>query len=545
MNRIALSLSVLALLCTLAGPLSAQEGTGDRELVVAYSPKQLVLDPHRIYTTMEAQLSTALYEGLLSYHPYTLQPIPGVAYDWEESQDKTVYRFFLRQDARFSNGDPVRAQDFRDSWLRALDPALGAEYSFLFDVIQGARDYRLGRSRSADSVGIRVISDKELEVRLEKPASHFLKLLCHMSFAPVHPSYLKRKDWDQASTIIGNGPFYLQNRTPGELRLRKNPYYWDARDVELDALRVRFMADAAAISRAFNEGQIQWADTWDTELLEEKDKIVVNPLFATSYFFFVCAQKPWKDERVRKGLSLLLPWEQIRSSELILPTSTLVPAITGYPEVKGIQAPDREAALALLAEAGYPQGRGLPPLTVKLPESSGDERVVQLMSDTWRKELGLQVKVLTFPYDRYLQEVRKADFALGTSTWIGDYADPLTFLQMWTTESNLNDAHFNDPEFDGLLDSCLGLEGEARYQGLAKSEELLLQKAVVLPISHTPAFNLIDLDRVEGWFPNVLDIHPFKYLRFKALRLPPGVARLPDGPGAPATPGRPGCASGT
>jgi len=136
------------------------------------------------------------------------------------------------------------------------------------------------------------------------------------------------------------------------------------------------------------------------------------------------------------------------------------------------------------------------------------------------------VEFLSFSFEVYLEEVKKPDFTVGSATWIGDYADPLTFLQMWTTDSNLNDARFSDDEFDSLIERSFVEGGRERYETLGESEGVLLQKAVVLPVSHTPAFNLIDLDRVEGWFPNVLNIHPLKYLRFRALRLPPGVVRL-------------------
>ncbi len=495
------------------------------EFVVVYSPKKLVLDPRHIYTTMESELSTAIYEGLLSYHPFSLEPIPAVASSWKMSPDRTLYTFTLREDAHFSNGDPVRAQDFRESWLRILDPEAGAEYSFLFDVIKGARDYRLGRD--GEELGIRVVSETKLEVELEKPASHFLKLLCHMTFAPVHSSYRDRDNWDQESNLIANGPFYLYDRSPDELVLKKNGLYWDSGRVELETLRVRFMDDPEAISQAFNNGEVHWANNWDTQLLLDRTKIVFNPLFATSYFFFVCQQEPWTDERVRRALALLVPWEQIRNEEQrLLPTSRLIPAIPGYPEVKGIEGPNREEALSLLAEAGYPNGIGLPALLFKLPGDSESERIAGIMAESWKEELNLQVGFSTFTFDVYLDEVKKSDFTIGSATWIGDYADPLTFLQMWTTDSNLNDARFTDKEFDELVEKSFSQEGKQRYERLGESEEVLLQKAVVLPISHTPAFNLIDLDRVEGWFPNILNIHPFKYLRFRALRVPPGVVRL-------------------
>jgi peptide/nickel transport system substrate-binding protein/oligopeptide transport system substrate-binding protein len=512
----------------LAAPalLPAQEAE-PRELVAVYAPKKLTLDPVHIYTTMEAELATALYEGLASYHPLTLQPVPAVAADWDVNRAKTVYRFRLREEALFSNGDPVRAQDFRDSWMRAIDPATKAEYSFLFDVIKGARAYRGGQK---GEVGIRAVSDKLLEVELEKPAGHFLKLLCHMAFAPVHPGYLGRGGWDAEPRLIGNGPFFIAERGEGGLLLRKNRLYWDARNVELDAVRIRFLGDPAEVSREFNAGRVHWATDWDTAALADRSKILFHPLFATNYFYFVCAEAPWSDARVRRALSLLLPWPEIRTEDTLFPTSRLIPAIPGYPELEGIGAADEAQALKLLAEAGHPGGAGLPSMSIKIPVGEESLRVAQLMAQTWGGKLGLKVTIDPFAYDDYLLEVKKKDYTLGTVTWIGDYPDPLTFLQMWVTGSNLNDARFVSPGFDELIDLSLGQEDQMRYQTLGKAEAMLLSEAVVLPISHAPAFALIDLERVEGWFPNVLNIHPFKYLRFRIARVPPGVALGLPGP---------------
>jgi oligopeptide transport system substrate-binding protein len=496
--------------------------TEPQVLTIAYSPKKLTLDPAHIYTTMESELAASLYEGLASYHPLTLQPVPGVAASWEVNRARTVYRFRLREEALYSNGDPVRAQDFRDSWMRVIDPATHAEYSFLFDVIKGARAYRNGQKVE---VGIRVVSDKLLEVELEKPAGHFLKLLCHMAFSPVHPSYLGKEGWDAEPRIIGNGPFFLAERSDQGLVLQKNRLYWDAKDVGLDAVHIKMTSDMAEVSREFNDGRIQWATDWDNEVLADRSKIVFHPLFATSYFYFQCSQAPWSDARVRRALALLLPWQEIRTEDTIFPTKRLIPAIPGYPEPTGIGAPDEAQALKLLEEAGYPGGAGLPELRIKTPEGEGSQKVAQIMAKTWGDKLGLKVAILPYPYDQYMAEVKKQDYELGTVTWIGDYPDPLTFLQMWVTGSNLNDARFADKRFDELIDESLGQEDDKRYQTLGKAEEILLSDAVVLPVSHAPAFALIDLNRVEGWFPNVLNLHPFKYLRFRTEQVPPGVAR--------------------
>ena len=519
MFKRALYLLIWVLTCPL---LFAQPAPAGSELVLAYSPKDVTLDPLHIYTTMESQLGTALYEGLLTYHPVTLEPIPGVASHWEEEEGGRIYRFTIREGASYSNGDPVRARDFRDAWLRILDPDNKAEYSFLFDVIRGARAYRMGEE--VENLGIRVVSDRVLEVELEKPASHFLKILCHLSFVPLHPHYLEAEDWGRAPVLISNGPFYLASRDSGGLELRKNKLYWGADKVELDNIRVRLEEEPETISALFNSGEVHWASSWDTASLQDRSHIVFNPLFATSYFYFVTSEAPWQDHRVRRALTLLLPLDKIRGEERLFPTSRLIPPVPGYPDTPSLDASDLEEALALLAEAGYPEGKGLPAPIIKVARDSESEELAGLMAAAWKDTLALESRIVSFDYDRYLEEVKKSDYTLGFVTWIGDYADPLTFLQMWTRSSNLNDARYDNSEFDRLIDSSFSQEGEERYRTMSRAETILLEEAVVLPVSHTPAFNLINLDRLEGWFPTVLNIHPLKYIRFRIPRLPPGLA---------------------
>jgi oligopeptide transport system substrate-binding protein len=527
MIKRALPLLFLGLVCPL--PLFSQPEPAGSELVLAYAPKDVTLDPLHIYTTMESELGTALYEGLLTYHPVTLEPVPGVASHWEEEEGGKIYRFTLREEASYSNGDPVRAQDFRAAWLRMLDPDNRAEYSFLFDVIRGARAYRLGEE--VRDLGIRVVSDRVLEVELEKPASHFLKILCHLSFVPLHPRYLESDDWSRAPVLVTNGPFYLASRDAGTLMLRKNRLYWDAAAVELDGIRVRLEEEPEKISALFNAGEVHWAASWDTAGLEDRSHIVFNPLFATSYFYFVCSEPPWHDVRVRRALTLLLPLEELRGQERLFPTSRLIPPIPAYPDTPALDSSDSAEALALLAEAGYPEGRGLPAPLIKVARDSESEELAGLMAAAWKEKIGLEARIVSFDYDLYLEEVKKSDYTLGFVTWIGDYADPLTFLQMWTRSSNLNDARYDNAAFDRLIDSSLSQVGEERYQTMSRAEALLLSEAAVLPISHAPAFNLIDLDRLEGWFPTVLNIHPLKYLRFRTPRLPPGLAEKKPGAG--------------
>ncbi|WP_455382218.1 peptide ABC transporter substrate-binding protein [Salinispira pacifica] len=535
--------AIFAILLLAGGVAAAQIATQDKngsgkatgpgldEFVVSYLPTKLELNPIKAYSSTEAQLFTAIYEGLVTYNPVTLKPVPGVASYWEVSPDGKQYRFYLRDNARYWNGDPVTASDFRNSWLELLKPENHSAYSFLFDVIVGAENYRKGINKDPESVGIRVLSPKVLEVDLVEPATQFLDILCHHSFVPVNPNLLHYSDWSKLPSVIGNGPYYITKRTDSEIDLAKNDLYWDADNVKIPRIKIIFRDDVQAVADDFNKNKIQWvAGGISLDQITNRDAIVINPLFATSYFFFKADRAPWNNGNVRRALTLLLPLDQLRSDQYqFIPATTLVPPIPYYPEVKGITSSNKEEAMKLLADAGFPDGKGLPPITIHIPDGTDNNRVADLMAKAWHDALGVEVKTDTQPYQSYVDNLATADYTLATLTWIGDFADPLTFLQMWTSGSNLNDAKFDNPKFDSLVRQSLGKSGRERYQLLSDAEQILLDTAEVIPLSHSPAINVIDLNQIDGWYPNPLDIHPFKYLQFAAKKPLKGVAELSPG----------------
>ena len=526
--RAAALIAMAAAVCLGAPRLAAQsDASAVPTLVVAYPAQQFSLDPLHTFSTTEAQLFTAVYEGLVAYDPITLNPVAGQAERWEISRDRTTYTFHLRPDARFSNGDPLHAEDFRASWLRILDPGAAAEYSFLFDVIEGVAEYRSGAVDDPRRVGIRAVSDRVLEVELAEPADHFLKVLAHHSFSAIHPSYLGALNWDRAGQLIGNGPFRVTSWTERELALERNEHYWGRTQVELERVVIRFFDEPEAVTRGFLEGDIHWANTWANDR-QLSPYVVANPLFATTYFYFRSDREPFDDERVRHGLALLLPWDELRnSSQMFFPSDVLVPDIADYPEVAGIRERDERRGLRLLDQAGFARGRGLPAISIKVAAGSAAVPVAELMRDTWQGLLGVEVTVQEFRYRDLLEEIRGGDFTLAHQTWVGDFADPLTFLQMWMRSSNLNDARYLSRQYDRAVQRALRAAGAQRLQALAQAEEMLLEEAVILPISHMVAFNLVNRGRVDGWFPNALDIHPFRFIRFRAVQGPRGVAAAP------------------
>jgi peptide/nickel transport system substrate-binding protein/oligopeptide transport system substrate-binding protein len=498
-------------------PLSNREA-----LTMTMSGRDVELDFRKSYLAGEAQFYTALYEGLFSYHPLTMEPVLGVARQWKLSDDKKEWTFILRDYARYWNGDEVKAEDFRNAWLSVLEPGRDSPYSSLFDIIEGAQAYRLGHLTDASRVGIETVDDKTLVVRLVSPASFFPSMLCHHSFSPIHPSMLKIKDWSQAPPI-SNGPFYLLESGKSTKVLARNELYWGAGDVELKRINVKFVDDGDEASALWNSGEARWiSGEVNLEDLTDLSGIAVNPMFATHYYYICSRQAPWTDWQVRRALTLALPWEKIREG-YNMPAKTLIYPIMGYPEIKGLDTTDIEEARKLLAAAGYPGGKGLPDLVIRLNPAMESARIGGLMSAAWMDDLGVPVKIEVVSFGEFFDSLKDDDYDVASSTWIGDFADPYTFLQMWRRDSNLNDAGFDDAEYEKLIDRSMEEDGEVRWKTLSEAEELLLHRGTVLPISYSFAINIVDRSELDGWFMNVLDIHPYKYLSFKTFKPLPGV----------------------
>lgn len=511
---------LLLVLVLVACRVAAQSDT----FSVSFLTSDVNLNPLISYTTTEAQIYTAIYEGLVTYDPYSLDPLPALARRWEISEDGRTYLFSLRQ-AKYSNGDPVRASHFRETWLRLLDPEIDAPYASLLDVVEGARAYRTGESSDPSTVGINVLDDRTLEVVLETRAAHFLRILCHHTFVTVHPDMLGRETW--SDDFVVSGPYVIDSMSQKTIELSRNTEYWDRRNVDIGSLLVHFSDDFDQVTAAFNAGEITWVrGAIDLGAIQRPDTLVVNPLFATSYYQFSAADRPFDDVRVRRALALLLPWDEIRNREYqYVPTDTLVPSIPFYPEVSGI-GQDVAEARDLLEQAGFAGGGGFPDITITIPGGVENDRIAGLMRDAWEAELGISVEIETVLYPHYFDLVDDENFTVSTITWIGDFADPLTFLDMWTTDSNLNNSAYSNGEYDELVRRATGETGDTRYELLAQAEAMLLQDAIVLPISNSPSINLINLELIDGWYPNPLDVHPFKFLSFVSGGALPNVAFL-------------------
>jgi len=502
------------------------------EITVAFSSQEIELDFRKSYYASEAQVFTALYEGLFSYHPFSLEPVPALAERWSLSEDKTQWTFTLRRTARFSNGDFVRAEDFYAAWFSLIDPDKESPYSSFFDVIEGARDYRNGILKDKEKVGIKAPDQRTLIIKLASPAAFFPAMLCHHSFSPIHPSMLNRNDWSPYKAgknwtpPISNGPYKIVSMDKEKVVMQKSDFYWDSNRVALKKITIKFTETADQATNLWNSGEARWiSGDVDLRTLTDRSGIQYNVMFATHYYYIRSSEKPWNDYRIRRAMILVLPWEEIRK-EYLSPAKTLIYPISGYPKLEGISENNYEEAQKLMSDAGYKNGVGTPPLVIRITPSQDAERVALLMTAAWKEKLGLNVRVEVVPFGRYFDAMKTSGYTVGSTTWIGDFADPYAFLQMFRRDSNLNDAKLDDADYEALIEQSMVQEGKVRLETLSKAEKLLLDRGVVLPISFSPALNIIDTGEIDGWYPNALDIHPFKYMAFKAFRPLPGVALL-------------------
>ncbi len=494
------------------------------KLVISFPPSLIEYNPLYTYSSTEAQIYSAIYEGLVSYDPYTLQPVPAVAEKWEISSDRKEFTFTLRKNAYYWDGINVTAEHFRNSWLKILSPEKNGEYAFLLDIIRGAEDYRKGKTADTTEIGINIIDKFTLKVTLNTPAEHFLKILCHHSFVPVHPGFLDKKDWTDLPSAPGNGPYYVLKKTEDNINLVKNVLYWDEENVEIPEIDIRFINNPETTTILFNNGEIHWATgNFMSDAVAEKKNIVFNPSFATNYFFFNCKSKSWDNEKLRKSFLLAAPIEGIRNKSFVFyPASSLVPPIPDYPQVSLFEKQDKEKAALLLQEAGIEVPEEI---IIKIPDSMESARVASLLKETWEEFFNTTVKIIITDYQSYYQELKKDDYTLGTISWIGDFPDPLTFLQMWTTGSNLNDSGFSSQSFDDEITASLSLSGKKRYEFLSEAEKKLLDSAVLIPVSYSPSINLVNTSVISGWYPNPIDIHPMKYFKFKKKFIHPGLVK--------------------
>ncbi len=511
--------AVCAAACTLGGSGAAL--AGEKVFTFNNGAEPETLDPALMTGVPEHTLGMALFEGLVTYHPQTLKPVPGVAKSWEISDDGLRYTFHLRE-STWSNGAPLTAEDFIASWRRVLDPATAAEYAYQLWYIKNARAYTKGELADFSKVGVRAPDAHTIEIILEHPAAFFLELVAFETFMPVHMSCVKKhgNKWTRPENIVSNGPFTLAEWKPQDsLTMKKNPRYWDAAQVKLDRIVALPIANENTAFLRYKTGGIDWLNSLPAEMIPELKKrpdYHKAPYLGTYFYRFNCTRKPFNDPRVRKAFNLAL--DKAKLCKYVLhgeydPAATFVPPmVPPYQPPQGMQY-DPKLAAKLLADAGYPAGKGFPPVTLVYNTSKRHEQIAVVAQNMWKETLGINVNLVNQEWKVYLQTTNQRDYDIARSAWIGDYLDPNTFLDMFVTGGGNNRTGWTNKRYDQLIALAAETADNAkRLDLLREAEDILVNHE--LPIMPVHFYSNLSLRRpqVTGFHPNPRDLHPLKYI---------------------------------
>jgi oligopeptide transport system substrate-binding protein len=544
-------LALAGLLLTLAGciPKGGRVANGDRNQILYWGngAEPQDLDPQTVTGVPESHLLQALFEGLVSQDPHDLHPIPGVAKSWEISADGKVYTFHLRHNARWSNGDPVTSRDFINSYRRILSPGLGAQYAELFwkdAEVVNARAFYEKKITDFSQVGFQAPDDFTFIVHLENPAAYFLQMLNIYAWYPVHLATIlkfgkmdeKSTPWTLPGNIVSNGPFTLKTwKSEQELVVVKSKTYWDAADVHLNEIHYVDTENGDVEESAFRAHLLHLT----TEVPQGKIDVYKKnyPQFIRQdpylgvYFYRLNVTNPvLKDKRVRRALAMAIDRQAIvkdvarggqQPAHFFTPPNT-----NGYTCASDIPT-DIPAAQKLLAEAGYPDGKGLPPVEILINTSQNHRAIAEAVQQMWTQNLHIDARIVNQEWKVYLDSQIDLDYCASRSGWIGDYIDPFTFLSIFVTKGGNNNTGFANPEYDRLVHaSAEAVDETARFDCLQKAEAILLDEAPIMPIYfYTRVY--LKQPSVKGWYANYLDVHmpQFIYLEetapieFKSERL--------------------------
>lgn len=525
-------------ICLLA--LILQAGCGRRETRVEFGNREQVLfkgngtepadlDPQIVTGVTEHHTIMALMEGLVTEDPVDLHPVPGVAERWDISADGRVYTFYLRKDAKWSNGEPVTAQDFWESYKRILTPSLAAEYAYMHFVVTNAEAYNRGEITNFDEVGYKVLDEHTFQITLANPTAYFLSLLNHTSWFPVHlptirkygKPYERGNKWTRPGHYVGNGPFVLdQWRVNAVIVAKKSPTYWDRDTVRLKEIRFYPIDSLDTEERAFRSGQLHITDSMILTKIEvykakHPELIHIDPYLGTYFYRINVTKPPTNDKRVRQALAMSIDRKAIVEKVMRggqLPAYNLTPPGTAGYVSRAQITNDIAAAKKLLAEAGYPNGKGFPPLELLYNTSEAHRAVAEALQQMWKLNLGIEVQLVNQEWKVYLDSQRTLNYHVSRAGWIADYVDPNSFLDMWLTDGGNNETGWSNAEYDRLIaEASRETDPERRLEIFQHAEAILLDEMPIIPIYF---YTHVALRRpeVKGWHPTILDNHPYKYV---------------------------------
>lgn len=494
-------------------------------LTVCVGPNPDTIDPALNSAVDGATLIIHAFEGLMTLDKNGT-PIPGQAKSYDVSEDGKVYTFHLRDNLKWSDGKPLTAKDFVYSWNRAISPDTAADYEYMFDIIDG---YESG------TLNVSAPDDKTLVVTLKNAVPYFLEITAFPTFSPVRQDLIEANGDSWAvdpKTYIGNGPYKMTEWVPGShIMYEKNENYWDYANLGTNKLKFVLMEDDVAILNAFKSEEILFADQMPQDEIDawrDKPEFNLEGQLGTYYISFNVKKAPLDNPLVRKALILAVDRDFIVKN---IGKSGQQPAgafvSTGlsdadptkeFREVGGDYfdptAEANESNLAeakkLLAEAGYPDGKGLPNIEYLYNEGTGHQAIGEALQDMWKK-IGVNISLVSQEWNTFLKTRKNGEYFIARNGWLSDYNDPISMLDMWVTGGGNNDAHWSNAKYDELISRIKKSSDQTeRFKLMHEAEDIIFEESMLCPIYYYVDLYLLN-QKIDGFWSSPLGYKYFMY----------------------------------
>lgn len=508
------------------------DASGEKELKVQIGPNPETMDPALNSAVDGGNMLLEAFECLLIVDQDG-QLQPGQAESWETSDDGLTWTFTLRDGLKWSDGSDLTANDFVYSWKRVCDPNTAAPYAET--VLGMVKGYDEAIAGNTDALGVSAPDDKTLVVELSNPCTYFGSLAAFATLSPVQEATIEANGdaWaTKADTYVSNGPFYMTEFELGShITFSKNPNYWNADAIKLDKLTFALIEDSNAAYSAYQSGELLMIKDVPTEeipSLEGQDDYYVDPIIGTYYLSLNLNREPFNNADVRKALSLAIDRKYVAET-LMQGTYTAATSFMGpgwvdtdgsdfqanandgkpYIDNDNYEA-NLEEAKKLLADAGFPNGEGLPQITYSTNDTGYHKVVAEYLQQAWA-ELGIDLKVETVEWASFTPMRRNGDYDSSRNGWVGDYTDPSNMLELLYSTNGNNDGKYNNPEFDAAIDeSRATTDPEARSAALHKAEDIMMEDTACIPVAYYNDFWL-QSDKITGMWHSAYGYWHFEY----------------------------------
>ncbi|MBY7144711.1 peptide ABC transporter substrate-binding protein [Virgibacillus sp. NKC19-3] len=452
-------------------------------------------------------------------------PEPAMASDWDISDDGTMYTFYLREDANWSNGDPVTAEDFVYAWQQLLDPETGSPAAFLAYFVKGGEAFNSGEG-SAEDVGVTAVDEKTFEVELEDPTGFFLHVVTNPAFFPINEEVAaENPDWHaEADTFVSNGPFMLESwEHDSEMIFAKNDQYWDADTVSLDGVHWAMVNDRNTQYQMFDTGDLDVAEIPEelSDELIEGDNVAIDERGGLEFFRFNVEEEPFQNKKIRQAFALAMNRQEVTDfvvKNKVEPAHGFVspgftnPSGEDFRDANGdLVNDDPEEAVRLLEEGMEEEGyEELPEVTLSYNTDDLNKAIAETMQGMLSETLGVDVTLENTEWNVFLEDQKNLEHQLSRSSFLFDYGDPVNFLESFVTDSSMNRTGWSNEEYDQLIaDAKSETDEERRWEHMYQAEQLLAEEMPILPLRYYNQV-FVEADSVSGILR-----HPVGYVDLK------------------------------